>query len=417
MEIMDIATKIKNLGGSLYLVGGAVRNELLGLPSDDSDFCVVGLSSEEFLSLFSEAKLIGKSFKVFLLEHQEFALARREVKTGVGHKSFTIETGKNITIEEDLARRDLTVNAIAKNVLTHELIDPFNGQKDIQSRILRATTNAFIEDPLRVYRTARFAATLEFKIESSTLSLMKKIKNELSSLSAERVFLELQKALASKKPSIFFEVLKQANLLDVHFPEIAQLIGSLQPEKYHPEGDSFNHTMQVIDLCASKTDNLAVRFAALVHDLGKGITPEEEYPHHHGHDKKGVPLVVSLGNRIRVPKLWIDYGKTACREHMLGGIFGRMTPGKKVSFIERVSHSSLGLENLQLVVDSDRNGRGSYVPSEKEYQDSQFLSISLRCLKEINGDYILSQFPNLEGEKLGNKLHEERIKWLVKNLA
>ncbi len=179
----------------------------------------------------------------------EFALARRETKTGIGHKEFEVDT-KDVTIEEDLARRDITINAIAKNVLTGEIIDPFNGRKDIKKGIIKATTNAFKEDPLRVYRVARIATKTKFKVEENTLKLMEELKPELNTLSKERVFVEFEKALKEDKPSIFFEVLKQAKVLDVHFKEIFDLIGALQPVEYHPEGDSYNHTMIVLDKAA-----------------------------------------------------------------------------------------------------------------------------------------------------------------------
>lgn len=221
---------------------------------------------------------------------------------GFGHKEFEIETGEEITIEEDLARRDITINAMAKDVLTGEIIDPFNGRKDIENKMIRATTNHFREDPLRVYRVARIAAQTGFTVEENTLKEMESLKKELTTLSKERVFVEFRKALETSKPSIFFDVLRKANVLRVHFKEIYDLIGSLQPEEYHPEGDSYNHTMIVVDKSVELTNDVAIRFACLVHDLGKGVTPKEMYPHHYGHDEKGVELVGNLGNRTRSSK-------------------------------------------------------------------------------------------------------------------
>ena len=207
---------------------------------------------------------------------------------GFGHKEFEIETGKEITIEEDLARRDITINAIAKDVLTGEVIDPFGGRNDIENKIIRKTTSHFKEDPLRVYRVARIAAQLEFMVDEETIKEMETLKPELLSLSKERVFVEFRKALESNKPSIFFEVLRKANVLEVHFKEIQDLIGALQPKEYHPEGDAFEHTMKVVDKSVEFTSDLRIRFSCLVHDLGKGVTPKEMYPHHYGHDAKGV---------------------------------------------------------------------------------------------------------------------------------
>ena len=293
-DIMQIARKIEKQGGRLYLVGGAVRDQLLKLQSKDKDYCVTGLTEKEFLKLFPEAKLQGKSFKVFCLYGKEFALARKERKTGSGHKEFEIITDKKITIEEDLARRDITINAIAQDVLTKEIIDPFLGRKDIEKRVIKATTEQFKEDPLRVYRVARIAAQLEFEVEVATLTLMESLKLELKTLSKERIFTEFQKALSTSKPSIFFEILKKANVLEIHFKEIKDLIGALQPEKYHPEGDAYAHTMLALDKSAELTKDLSLRFSTLVHDLGKGLTPKEEYPHHYDHDKKGVALVRDL---------------------------------------------------------------------------------------------------------------------------
>lgn len=297
---------------------------------------------------------MGKSFEVFGINGEQFALARKEEKIGVGHKEFKITTGENITIEEDLQRRDITINAIAKDVLTGRIIDPFGGIDDISKKQIRATSNAFCEDPLRVYRVARIAAQTGFAVEENTLKQMNSLKEELKTLSKERVFIELKKALQSNKPSIFFEVLRKAQVLDVHFKEINDLIGSLQPKEYHPEGDSYNHTMIVVDKSVELTNDVAIRFACLVHDLGKGVTPKEMYPHHYGHDEKGVALVGNLGNRIGVPSLWSSYGKVASKEHMKGGIFSKMSQPKQVQFIERVAKTKLGLDGLQIVVIADK---------------------------------------------------------------
>ena len=281
MDIKEIAKKILQNGGRLYLVGGAVRDSLLNRAIYDEDYCVVGIDKDTFVKLFPKCYARGKSFEVFDIEGKEFALARREKKIGKGHKEFEITTGKEITIEEDLKRRDLSINSIAKDVLTGKIIDPYGGVEDIKNKIIRATSKAFMEDPLRVYRTARFASELEFTVEENTIRMMDKLKNELETLSKERVFVEFRKALGTNKPSIFFNVLKEANVLDIHFKEIYDLIGSIQPIKYHPEGDSYNHTMLALDNAIQYTNDLLVRYSVLVHDLGKGLTPKEMYPHHY----------------------------------------------------------------------------------------------------------------------------------------
>lgn len=318
MTIEEIAKKIKNAGGNLYLVGGAVRDKILGRTIKDEDYCVTGLSDEEFIKIFPNTREQGKAFKVFTLENKEFAMARTEEKRELGHKGFLIEINENITIEEDLRRRDITINAIAQNVLTEEIIDPYNGIQDIKNKKIRAVSSTFCEDPLRVYRVARFSAELEFEVEENTTKMMNSLRNELGTLSAERVFEELRKALNTDKPSIFFEVLKKANVLDVHFKEIYDLIGAIQPTQYHPEGDAYNHTMIALDNSAKITKDEKIRFACLVHDLGKGRTPEEMYPHHYGHEERGVEPLREFARKIKIPTVWKEYGLTAIREHMKG---------------------------------------------------------------------------------------------------
>lgn len=429
MEEKEIAEKIKIAGGKLYAVGGALRDKIIGKQNYDEDYCVVGITAKKFKEIFPQSFSRGKSFEVFDFEGKEFAMARTERKTGKGHKEFKIKTGENITIEEDLARRDITINSIAQNVLTKEIIDPFNGIQDIKNKIIRATTEAFSEDPLRVYRVARFVSSLNFTVEENTIKLMNELKTELSTLSKERVFVEFTKALKTEKPSLFFEVLRQANVLDIHFKEINDLIGVEQPKKYHPEGDAYTHTMLVLDYASKETPKLEIRYSALVHDLGKGLTPKEEYPHHYNHEINGVELVNKLSNRIGVPNNWRKCGKTACREHMRGGIFYKMKPSTKIDFIERVSKSQLGLEGLQIVVNADRlssqranisksnltnevqsNLMNSNIENQEKLTD--FKTIGERCLAEVNGNDIRKKFGIEPGIELGMKLREERIKWM-----
>ena len=413
-EIIKTAQKIEKAGGRLYLVGGAIRDDLLGKKTHDEDYCVTGITAEQFQKIFPEAHIRGKAFEVFDMYGKEFAIARTESKYGVGHKEFEINTSPNITIEQDLARRDITINSIAKDVLTGRIIDPFNGRKDIENKIIKATTKAFKEDPLRVYRVARFSAQLGFKVEEQTIEQMKELKKELDTLSGERVFEELKKALNTPKPSIFFEILKKANVLDIHFKEINDLIGAEQPVQYHPEGDAYNHTMMVLDKSAELTEEypinrkLEIRFSALVHDLGKGTTPKEQYPHHYGHEERGIKLVEQLGHRVKAPNAWMKCGKTACREHMRGGIFYKMKPAKKVEFIERISKSILGLDGLQIVVISDKTSGGrNYKPDEIDFE-----TLDNECLNKINGEYIQKKYGLKPGIQFGNKLHEERIKYM-----
>lgn len=405
--IQEIAKIIENAGGRLYLVGGAVRDEMIGNPIIDEDYCITGISQEKFEKLFPNAILRGKDFAVYDMIGKEFALARKEKKSGIGHKQFKIETDERITIEEDLARRDITINSMAKDVLTGEIIDPFDGKKDIKKKIIRKTTDAFSEDPLRVYRVARFAARLNFKIEPQTIKEMRKLKPELESLSVERVFTEFKKVLSSNHPSLFFNILKEADVLDVHFKEIFDLIGKIQPEKYHPEGDSYNHTMIVLDNSTKLTNQLEVRFSCLVHDLGKGTTPLKILPHHYGHEERGEKLLSDIGKRLKIPNSWISCGKIATKEHMKGGKFYDMTPKKQVDFIEKVSKSRLGLKGMKIVVCCDKSRNG-------EFSDVDFDIIGEKCIREINGDYIKEKYHIKEGKQINEKLHEERILWLKK---
>lgn len=417
MDIKQIAKKIQENGGCLYLVGGAVRDSFLGRINHDEDYVVTGIESSDFEKLFPEAFKRGKSFEVFDIEGKEFAIARKERKTGLGHKEFEIEANSKITIEEDLARRDITINSIAQNVLTGEIVDPFNGKEDIKNKIIRKTTNHFREDPLRVYRVARFGAELEFEISEDTIKEMNILRNELIELSAERVFTEFRKALLAKKPSIFFDSLRKANVLDIHFKEIFNLIDVEQPKLYHPEGDAYNHTMLVVNYAAKLTENYdsdrkaEIRFAALVHDFGKALTPKEEYPHHYGHESNGIKPIRDFSNRLKVPNRFIKCGKTSSIEHMRGGIFERMKPSTKVDFLERVSKSILGLDGLQIIVYSDRLSN-EYLKQEKENSVLDFEKIGKEMLKDVEGERIKQKYNLQEGIVLKNKIREERIKWM-----
>lgn len=408
MEIKEIAKKIEEAGGRLYLVGGAVRDKLLGRTNYDEDYCVVGLDSSEFACLFPSARLDGKSFPVYRMNGCEFALARREKKIGVGHKEFEVISGKEINLKEDLVRRDITINAMAEDVLTGELFDYFGGKKDLEERVIKAIGSHFVEDPLRVYRVARFSSVLGFSVDKETISMMNSLKSELKYLSKERVFEELKKALTSNKPSIFFNVLRKADVLDIHFEPIYKLIGALQPEKYHPEGDAYNHTMICVDKSCEYTSDLKIRFSVLVHDLGKGETKKQEYPHHYGHEERGVEIVKKFSDDLGVPNAWKKCGIVAAREHMRGGIFNRMKPSKKVEFIERIDKSYLGLDGLQIVVNCDKGGRTE--------DDLDFLSIGKKCLSSVTASDIAKKYNLKPGMLLGRKLHEERIIWM-KNLT
>ena len=303
----------------IYLVGGAVRDSLLKLPIKDRDYMVVGATPEQMLA--QGYKQVGKDFPVFLhpKTQQEYALARTERKTAAGYGGFSVDAAPSVTLEQDLLRRDLTVNAIAEDDAGNRY-DPFNGINDINDRILRHVSDAFIEDPLRVLRVARFAArfhSLGFSIADETKTLMAKISQsgELEALTAERVYIELDKALSSDAPQVFFSVLKECGALTVLFPEIDALFGVPQPEQWHPEIDSGVHTLMVLEQAAKLSNDNAVRFASLVHDLGKALSPKETLPKHHGHGQKGLPLIKALCERFRVPNEYRDLALLVSDQH------------------------------------------------------------------------------------------------------
>lgn len=397
MNIIEIAQIINNNGGRLYYVGGCVRDRLMNLPSNDIDCCLVGMTAEKFINLFPNAFKRGSFFPVFDLEGYEIALARKEEKVSNGHQGFNTFTD-NVSLEEDLIRRDITINSIAIDILSGEIIDPFNGQVDIKNRIIRATSKHFVEDPLRVYRVAQFAARLDFTIVEDTITLMKNMKNELNAISNERVFGELKKALASNNPSIFFNVLKDTELLDVHFKELSNLIDVIQPIEYHPEGDVYTHSMIVMDTVAELTDDIKIRWVALLHDLGKGITPKEILPHHYQHDINGVELVRNLCNRLKLPKEWIKLATVVAKEHMRAGLYNDMKITKKVAFLEK---NYKYIEELEIIAQIDSKN-----------PELKFADIGKQMFEEVNGNTLT--LPNNKSAK--EILHNKRVEWMKKHL-
>ncbi|MUK90962.1 multifunctional CCA addition/repair protein [Aliivibrio fischeri] len=303
----------------IYLVGGAVRDSLLNIDVKDKDWVVVGSTPQKMDSLGYQT--VGQDFPVFLhpKTKEEYALARTERKSGQGYKGFTCYAEPDVTLEEDLLRRDLTINAIAQ-ADNGELIDPYNGQQDIIDRTLRHVSDAFTEDPLRVLRVARFAARfhhLGFTVAPETMHLMKVLvdSGELSHLTAERVWQEWQKSLSSQHPEIFLSTLKECGALAIVLPELNALFGVPQPEKWHPEIDTGIHTLMVAQQAALLSQDLPTRFAAQVHDLGKGVTPESEWPSHKLHCHTGIKLIKRLCDRVRVPNDYRDLALLVCEHH------------------------------------------------------------------------------------------------------
>lgn len=302
-----------------YEVGGSVRDALLGLNNQDHDYVVVGATPQEMAAL--GYRPVGADFPVFLHPetHAEYALARTERKTAPGYQGFVFHTSADVTLEQDLARRDFTVNAIARDS-NGTLIDPHNGVADLNARVLRHVSEAFVEDPVRVLRGARFAARfagLGFKIAPETKALMQSIagSGELDHLVPERTWQEISRGLMEAKPSAMFAVLRECGALTRLLPEVDRLFGVPQPAKTHPEIDTGLHVMMVIDYAAKQNHSLAVRFAAMVHDLGKGVTPAEHLPRHPGHEEKGVQLVKVMCERLRVPNGCRDLGVLCARWH------------------------------------------------------------------------------------------------------
>ena len=310
----------------VYCVGGAVRDELLGLSIKDKDYVVVGSTAEQMVA--SGYKPVGKDFPVFLHPntHEEYALARTERKTAAGYKGFAVHAASDVTLEQDLARRDLTINAIAKSP-DGRLIDPFNGIADIKAKTLRHVSDAFAEDPVRILRAARFAARFnDFTVAPETNALMQQMvqAGEVDALVPERVWQELSKGLMEAKPSRMFEVLRDCGALQKILPELDKLWGVPQPPQHHPEIDTGVHVMMVIDYAAKQNFSLPIRFAALMHDLGKGTTPADILPRHIGHEIRSVDLLKDVCKRLRVPN--------DCKElaHIVAKFHGKLHQASKM---------------------------------------------------------------------------------------
>jgi tRNA nucleotidyltransferase (CCA-adding enzyme) len=303
----------------VYLVGGAVRDALLGRDIRERDYVVVGGSAEELLA--AGYKPVGKDFPVFLhpQDHSEYALARRERKTGPGYRGFVTEFTPDITLEEDLLRRDLTINAIAK-LPDGSLVDPYGGVADLEARVLKHVSPAFSEDPVRILRVARFAARfapLGFTVHESTRAMMRQMveAGEVAALVPERVWQETERALGEPRPEVFFEVLRDCGALAVIFPEVDKLFGVPQPPQWHPEIDTGLHVLLCLKRAAELNAPVTVRFATLAHDLGKGATPREEWPKHIMHESRGLPLVDALCARLKVPVAHKELARMTCKQH------------------------------------------------------------------------------------------------------
>jgi tRNA nucleotidyltransferase (CCA-adding enzyme) len=410
----------------IYLVGGAVRDKLLNRVVKDNDYLVVGATVEQMLSLgFNQ---VGKDFPVFLhpKTKQEYALARTERKQGQGYTGFDCYAAPDVTIEQDLLRRDLTVNAMAMN--SHgTIIDPFNGQTDLKNRILRHVSDAFIEDPLRVLRVARFAARYHndgFSIADETLALMTQISNsgELTTLSAERIWQEMQRALSEESaegdktgnkqhPEIFFQVLHQCQALKSLWPELDALWGVPNPPQWHPEICSGDHTMMVLHqavlLTANNKNKTAIRFAALCHDLGKSLTTSDLWPSHRGHEKSGLPLVEKISKQLKVPTYCKQLALRVCEHHLhchkafqlkastLLRIFNQLDVWRKPN----------EFDDFLIACKSDFLGRLGF--ENKPYPQEQYLQSAVKAATEVNAKRFVEQ--GLKGIAIKEAVAQARL--------
>ena len=371
-----------------YLVGGAVRDALLDESASDRDWVVIGASPEEMTK--RGFRPVGKDFPVFLhpVSGEEYALARRERKTGPGYTGFATDSGSDVTLEEDLSRRDLTMNAMAQDAKGN-LVDPFGGAQDLYDGILRHVSDAFIEDPLRVLRVARFAARYRhrgFLVASETLDLMREIgtSGELTSLVPERIWQETCRALGEPDPGEFFRVLQRCQALVHIFPEIAALEDVPQSVEHHPEGDAFVHTLMVLDVATQISPDAKVRFAALVHDLGKARTPPKEWPRHIKHEHRGVTVVNQLCGRLRVPTDYRDLAVLVTREHLLMHRLAELRPETVLKLVNRLDgfRRPERIALFSTACRADAAGRGDGVIGD--YPPGQLLDDYLNAINRID---------------------------------
>ncbi|MPW07235.1 multifunctional CCA addition/repair protein [Paraburkholderia sp. CNPSo 3155] len=409
---------------NIYAVGGAVRDELLGVPVQDRDYVVVGATPEQMVA--QGYRPVGKDFPVFLhpQTHEEYALARTERKTAAGYHGFQFFYAPDVTLEEDLARRDLTINAMAREVrpdgeLTGPVIDPFNGQADLQARLFRHVSDAFLEDPVRILRIARFAARfVDFTVALETLALMREMvaDGEADALVAERVWQEVSRGLMEKKPSRMFDVLRDCGALARILPEIDALFGVPQRADYHPEVDTGVHVMMVLDHAAQQGYTLPVRFAALTHDLGKATTPEEQLPRHIGHEGRSVDLLKPLCERLRVPNECRDLAVLVAREH--GNIHRVMEMGAAalVRLLERsdaIRKPARFAEALQ-ACESDARGRLGLEMSE--YPQAERLRVALVAARGVDAGAVAKRLADAPAG-IKDAVHEERVRAVEAALA
>ena len=395
----------------VYLVGGAVRDRLLGRPVNERDWVVVGARPED-LEL-QGYRPVGREFPVFLHPEtrEEYALARLERKVAPGYRGFATEFSPTVTLEEDLRRRDLTINAMAENVVG-EIIDPYGGRRDLEARLLRHVSAAFVEDPVRVLRVARFAAryaALGFRVAEETLALMRRMSEsgELDALVPERVWQETERALGESRPEVYFETLRACGALAVIFPEVATLYGVPQPQKWHPEIDTGAHVMLALRWAADASLSSAVRFAVLTHDLGKALTAPERWPSHHGHEEAGVALVEALCARLKIPNAYRELAVLAARFHAQVHRAESLRPGTVLKLLEATDalRRPERFEELLRACEADARGRAGL--EGRRYPQSEYL----RRARSAAAAVALSseERRGLTGQAIGEMIHARRL--------
>lgn len=393
----------------LYRVGGAVRDRLLGLDPSDQDWVVVGARPEDLLDRgFTQ---VGRDFPVFLHPDsgEEYALARTERKTAPGYRGFEVHADPDVTLKQDLERRDLTINAIAEDE-DGGLVDPFQGQQDLEARVLRHISPAFSEDPVRILRVARFASQLaafDFTVHDSTLALMREMvdSGEVDSLVPERVWQELHKALASPAPARFIEVLRECGALKPLIPELDRLWGVPQVPRYHPEVDCGAHMMLCLEQCAGREADAQTTFAVLLHDLGKGITPANQLPRHIAHESRGVPLVKALCDRFKVPKAFAQLAKLTCRWHLHAHRALELKPATLLKLLKDCG-ALRQPEAFTRFVEAcaiDKLGRGG---GSRDYPQADYLSRAAERVRSVRLDP--DAMDGISGEEIGARLTNEQ---------
>ncbi|VAW70291.1 CCA tRNA nucleotidyltransferase [hydrothermal vent metagenome] len=402
-----------------YLVGGAVRDHLLNYPVKERDWVVVGATAEQMLNLGYQQ--VGKDFPVFLHPEtkDEHALARTERNTAPGYKGFEVHASPDVRLEDDLIRRDLTINAIAQDE-SGNIIDPYNGLADIKSRTLRHVSPAFSEDPVRILRVARFAARyhhLDFKIADETMSLMQRMVNngEVNALVPERVWQEFHKALTELNPQIFIQVLRECSALKIILPEIDALFGVPQPPEHHPEIDTGIHTMMVLKQAALLSDNPATRFAALCHDLGKALTPEKAWPSHHGHESKGVKPVQQLCKRLRIPNEFKELATLTAEFHLHIHRAFEIKKATLLKTIERLDGLRKPERYKQILIACTADIRGRTGYENQPYPQAEYFLNALKIIKAV--DIQALKDAGLQGVEMQTAIHKARLSALNKQLA